>query len=76
MSRKALELIRKSFDNNAEFITFLFSDPLLKLKLRVIIFDLEDVYQEYIATTCTKRDVTRCCSTSPSSLMEELTLQL
>ena len=47
MTRKALELIRKSFDNNAEFISSLFSDPAFKLKLRIIINDLEDVYQEY-----------------------------
>ena len=48
MTRKALELIRKTFDNNAEFITSMFNDPMLKLKLRIITWDLDDVHQEFV----------------------------
>ena len=52
MTKKALDLIRQSFKNNAEFITSLFSDEDLKYKLHILIYDLEDLHREY--STCQK----------------------
>lgn len=47
MTRKAIDLIRRSYGNNAEFVTSLFNDPFLKQKLKIIVYDLDDLHMEY-----------------------------
>lgn len=47
-TRKALEILRRTYSNTAEFITALFKEELLKHKLRLVVFDLQDLHAEYI----------------------------
>ena len=42
MTRKALDLLRKSYKDPAEFMCSLFGDPFLKQKLKIIIYDLQE----------------------------------
>ncbi|CAE7760134.1 unnamed protein product [Symbiodinium sp. CCMP2456] len=46
-TRKAFNLLRSSYANTADFVTDLFAEQALKLKLRLISFDLEDLHLEY-----------------------------
>ena len=46
-TRAALNALREQFDNSASFISSLLSDTLLKHKVRLIVFDLDPLHQEY-----------------------------
>ena len=47
MTRKALELLRSQYKNTAAFVVDLFQDHLLKFKLRLLCYDLQDLHAEY-----------------------------
>ena len=47
MTRKALDLIRQSYKNSAEFMKSQFGDDDFKYKLHILVHDLQDLHREY-----------------------------
>lgn len=48
VTRKALDALRATFENGAAFLVSLMEDPILRHKIRIVTFDLQDLHQEYI----------------------------
>ena len=47
-TRAAFNLLRSSYNSDADFVRELFQDPLLQQKIRLVCYDLQDMHQEYI----------------------------
>ena len=48
VTRKALDALRANYDNTAEFLVSLMEDPLLRHKIKIVTYDLQDLHREYI----------------------------